>query len=106
MANDKKASANKAAAKPVKKVKRSSALKRFEQSEANRERNRSFKATARTAMKKLETMVSGSTKQDVTEQLSAVYSLLDKGVKKGMFKANKAGRDKARATRVASTKTV
>jgi small subunit ribosomal protein S20 len=97
MANDKKA--------PPKKVKRPSALKRFEQSEVNKERNRSFTAKAKTAMKKLETMVSGSEKQAVSDQLSAVYSLLDKGVKKGMFKANKASRDKARATRVASTKT-
>jgi small subunit ribosomal protein S20 len=95
MANDKKDT--------QKKTKRPSALKRLIQSEKNRDRNRAFKAMSKTAMKKLETMVSASSKQDVETQLNAVYSLLDKGVKKGMFKANKANRDKARAHRVAAT---
>lgn len=83
-----------------KKVKRPSRLKRLIQSENNRERNRSFAAKTRTAMKKLESAV--VSKANVSEQLNEVYSLLDKAVKKGMLKINKASRDKAKASRIAA----
>jgi small subunit ribosomal protein S20 len=83
-----------------KKVKRPSRLKRLMQSVNNRDRNRSFAAKTKTAMKKLESAVVSNA--NVSEQLNEVYSLLDKAVKKGMLKINKASRDKARASRLAA----
>jgi small subunit ribosomal protein S20 len=83
-----------------KKVKRPSRLKRLIQSKNNQQRNRSFAAKTKTAMKKLESAASTQA-EDVAALLSEVYSLLDKAVKKGMLKINKASRDKAKATRIA-----
>lgn len=88
--------------KDAKKTKVPSRLKRLIQSENNRERNRSFAAKTRTAMKKLETSASTGSEDAVKELLNEVYSLLDKAVKKGMLKINKASRDKARASRIAT----
>ena len=88
--------------KDDKKVKRPSRLKRLIQSQNNRDRNRAYAAKTRTAMRKLETIVSSGAAGNVTEQLNEVYSILDKAVKKGMLKINKASRDKARASRLAA----
>ncbi len=86
--------------KDDKKVKRPSRLKRLIQSQNNKERNRSYAAKTKTAMKKLEAIVSSGTAGEATLQLNEVYSLLDKAVKKGMLKINKASRDKARASKL------
>ena len=88
--------------KDQKKVKRSSRLKRLDQSIENRDRNRAYAAKTRTAMKKLETSVTSGNESNIQELLSDVYSLLDKAVKKGMLKINKASRDKAKASRIAA----
>ena len=88
--------------KDQKKVKRPSRLKRLDQSVENRDRNRAYAAKTRTAMRKLETSVSNGSESNIQELLSEVYSLLDKAVKKGMLKINKASRDKARASRLAA----
>lgn len=82
------------------KVKRPSALKRDLQNEKSRLRNRSHRASVLTSLRSLETAIAekGATK----EKLSALYSLMDKGVKKGVFKPQKAARTKSRlAARVA-----
>jgi len=72
-----------------KKVKRPSALKRDLQSEKRRIQNRTYKAKVQTAIRAFETSKS-------KETLNQVYSLMDKGVKTGLFAANKASRSKAR----------
>lgn len=84
--------------KETKKVKRPTAEKRNLQSEKRRLRNRSYKARVRTAIRRFEESVEKKEKDSVTTSLSAVYSLLDKGVKTGVFKLNKASRTKARLT--------
>lgn len=82
--------------KEKKKEKRPSAQKRDLQSEKRRLINRDFKSQVRTAIRALE---EGLPKKDAAltkKHLSEIYSLMDKGVKKGIFKANKANRSKAR----------
>jgi small subunit ribosomal protein S20 len=86
-----------AAEKKVKsKEKRPQALKRDDQSEKRRLINRSFKSQVRSAIRILE---EGLEKKDAAltkKNLSEIYSLMDKGVKKGIYKANTANRTKAR----------
>ena len=79
------------------KKKRPQAIKRDIQSEKKRLHNRSYKAKVGTAIKDLQTAID---KKEPTskERLQTVYSLMDKGVKTGMFKANKAARTKSRLT--------
>ncbi|MFY7842563.1 MAG: 30S ribosomal protein S20 [Rhabdochlamydiaceae bacterium] len=80
------------------KVKRATALKRDIQNEKSRLRNKSFKSKVTTAIRSLnEASEKDQTKVD--EALNAVYSLMDKGVKTGVFKANKADRTKSRLTK-------
>lgn len=90
MAEDKKVEA---------KVKKPSALKRDLQNEKKRLRNRSYRASVLTSIRTLE---SSLTQKDAPEavktKLNAIYSLMDKGVKSGIFKPNKAARTKARLT--------
>ncbi|MES2199164.1 MAG: 30S ribosomal protein S20 [Chlamydiota bacterium] len=77
------------------KVKRPTALKRDLQNERNRIRNKAFRAQVSTAIKS----ATGATSDQIQAKLSDVYSLMDKGVKKGVFKKNKANRFKSRITR-------
>lgn len=84
--------------KEAKKVKRPSAEKRNLQSEKRRLRNRSHKSSVRTAIRRFEESLEKKEKEAVSTTLSAVYSLLDKGVKTGVYKLNKASRTKARLT--------
>jgi small subunit ribosomal protein S20 len=72
------------------KVKRPTAKKREIQNAKRELRNRAFRSKTRTAMRSLE---------NSPEELSLVYSLLDKGVKKGVFKKNKANRLKSRLSK-------
>lgn len=83
----------------TKKAKRPSALKRHIQSEKRRVLNKTFRSKVATAIKTLEKAIKTAEDQG---QLSAVYSLADKGVKKGIFKANKAARIKSRMTKKAA----
>ncbi len=82
----------------TKKTKRPSALKRHIQSEKRRLRNKNFKSKIATSIKALEKSI--KTAEDAGK-LQEVYSLADKGVKKGIFKANKAARIKSRMTKKA-----
>jgi small subunit ribosomal protein S20 len=80
-------------------VKKPSALKRDVQSERRRLRRRAFKSGVSTAIRSLESSLSKKEAPDVTKaKLDAIYSLMDKGVKKGVFKVNKASRTKSRLT--------
>mgnify|MGYP001799341652 CR=1 FL=1 len=80
-----------------KKPKLSTAEKRDKQNVKKNLQNRSFKAKTKTALvrleKSLEEKAEASTK---AKHLNALYSLMDKGVKKGIFKKNKAARTKAK----------
>lgn len=80
------------------KVRRPTALKRDMQSEKRRLANSAFKAEVNTAIRSLKATAKKGEKAALSEKLSAVYSLLDKGVKTGVFKLNKASRDKSRLT--------
>lgn len=87
-----------AEAKKAEKKKRPSALKRDIQSEKNRLRNKQFRSRVNTAMRTFERSLAEKNEPAIKNSLSDVYSLMDKGVKTGIFKANKANRIKSRLT--------
>jgi small subunit ribosomal protein S20 len=76
----------------------SSAKKRDKQSLKARLSNRSFKTTVSTAIRSFEEAISKGDQNLTKERLSDLFSLLDKGVKTGRFKLNKAARTKSRLT--------
>ena len=77
-----------------KKKKTPSAKKRDIQSEKRRLQNKIFKSKVRTAIRNFEQAVVKN--EGVNESLATVYSMMDKGVKKGVFKKNKSSRVKSR----------
>lgn len=78
------------------KTRRPSALKRDLQAAKRRLRNRTYKSTMRSTIRKFEEAVQ---KGDAgKEQLNELYSVVDKGVKYGIIKLNMASRTKARMT--------
>ncbi len=83
-------------AKEKKKIKRPTALKRDIQSKKRRVRNRTFKSQVRTMVRDYEEILAKGDKEAIKATLNEVYSIMDKGVKKGVFKLNKASRTKAR----------
>jgi small subunit ribosomal protein S20 len=85
MADDKKKKA---------KTKVPTAVKREIQSEKRKLLNKAFRSKVNTVIKALTT--AGA---DLAPKMSAVYSMMDKGVKKGVFTQNKASRFKSRITR-------
>jgi len=93
MANEKK--------QENKKVKKPTALKRDIQSEKRRQHNRQFRACVKTAMKALESAVKSNEQETKKEKLNEVFSLMDKGVKTGVFTKNKANRTKSRIAKAA-----
>jgi len=84
--------------KEVKKIKRPMAEKRVIQNEKRRLINKAFKTTVRTAMRSFQDAVKSKDSEKVTVLLNEVYSLADKGVKRGIFKIGKASRMKSRST--------
>lgn len=78
-----------AEAKKDAKNKRPTAQKRIIQSKKREMKNRIFNSTVKTAIRSLQASPS-------QEKLNSVYSLVDKGVKKGVVKANKASRVKSK----------
>ena len=85
MADDKKKKA---------KTKTPTAVKRELQNEKRKLLNKAFRSKVATVIKAL-----SSAGSDLAPKLSAVYSMMDKGVKKGVFTQNKASRFKSRITR-------
>ncbi len=78
----------------TKKIKLATAVKRNKQDAKKRIRNRATKSrihTARIALKK-----AADDSEEKSEHLSSLHSLIDKAVKKGLFKKNKANRLKSR----------
>jgi len=90
--------------KEAKKVKRPSAQKRDIQHEKRRVRNKEYKASVRTAIRNFEESLTKEDKAVIKHNLSEVYKLMDKGVKHGIYKLNKASRTKARLTAHAASK--
>jgi small subunit ribosomal protein S20 len=89
MANQKKKGAGK--------VKRPSALKRKLQSEKKRLTNRSYRASVLTSIRSLEAALSQKEAPEaIKAKLDSIYSLMDKGVKRGIYKPQKAARTKSR----------
>ena len=87
-----------------KKTKRPTAKKRDIQNEKRRFANKIFKSQVRTAIRKFEDTLAKGDEVLTTESLNNVYALMDKGVKKGVFKINKASRTKSRLTARAMAK--
>lgn len=79
-----------------KKIKRPTAEKRDLQNSKRRMQNKTFKSTIRTAVRSFEGALTEKDAAKISATLNNVYSLMDKGVKRGIFKVNKAGRTKAR----------
>lgn len=76
---------------------RPTALKRDIQNKKKQLRNRALKSRAKTANTSFEAALNKKDDpKDLKENLSTIFSLLDKGVKKGIYHKNKAARTKAR----------
>lgn len=101
---EEKAPEKKAAPKAEKKkeegaTRQPSALKRDLQSEKRRLRNRSYRASVLTSIRSLESSLNQKEAPEALKtKLNEIYSLMDKGVKRGVFKPQKAARTKSRLT--------
>lgn len=82
--------------------KRPTAEKRMIRNEKRRLINKSFKSTVRTAMRDFEEAVKTGDHSAIQARLSTVYSVMDKSVKRGVYKINKASRTKLRASKRAT----
>jgi small subunit ribosomal protein S20 len=90
---------DKAGKKTEAKAKKPSALKRNLQSEKKRTRNKSYRASVLTSVRALETSINQKESPDaIKTKLNEIYSLMDKGVKRGIYKPQKAARTKSRLT--------
>jgi small subunit ribosomal protein S20 len=83
------------------KAKRPTAKKRDIQNTKRRMQNRSFKSRVKTAIRSLEGEVAQKNETEAKVRLNSVISLLDKGVKMGIYKLNKASRLKSKFSRKA-----
>ena len=82
--------------KKEKKERRPQAQKRVLQSEKRRLRNKAYKSSVRTAIRGFEETLEKGDAAKTQESLKSVYSIMDKGVKHGIIKLNKASRTKSR----------
>jgi small subunit ribosomal protein S20 len=92
-AEEKKAETKKAA-----KERRPQAKKRDLQNERRRLRNKAAKTSIRTTVRQFEEALTKEDSNASKESLNQVYSIVDKGVKRGIIKKNKASRIKSRLT--------
>ena len=77
------------AADDSKRKKRPTALKRDIRNAKRRELNKAFKSRIKTAMRSFETAL--KEKSGVAEGLQEIYSMMDKAVKRNIFKLNGLG---------------
>lgn len=82
--------------KEKKKTKRPTAQKREITSEKKRLINRAFRSIVRSTVRSFEEAIEKKDAAAVKAQLADVYSMMDKAVKRGVYKLNKASRTKAR----------
>jgi len=75
-----------------------SALKAHRQSLKNREHNRQFRSSLRTALKRVRSAIDGNDTAAARAALRDVVSLIDKLASKGIIHKNAAGRYKSRLT--------
>jgi small subunit ribosomal protein S20 len=73
-----------------------SALKAHRKSLVNRERNRQFRSSLRTELKRVRAAVAAGKSDEVKKSLSGTVSIIDKMVAKGIIHRNAAGRYKSR----------
>ena len=73
-----------------------SAVKRVEVAERNRERNRAWRSSIRTARSKVEDSLSSKDANLSVDALKNAYSVIDSAVAKGVLHKNTAARRKAR----------
>lgn len=78
------------------------ALKRWRQSLKRRDRNRSRRSAARTAVRRLREAVAAGDQAQVAAALSNAYSALDVAAKNGAIHTGKADRTKRRLAALAS----
>jgi small subunit ribosomal protein S20 len=78
------------------KIKRPTAKKRDLQNSKKRMQNKAFKSQVRTAIRTFEGALPGKDTTKISAALKDIYSLMDKGVKRGVYKLNKASRTKSR----------
>ena len=79
------------------KVKSPSALKRERQNDKREQNNKVFKSRVKTAALALSQALTLKDKAKSEKALDTLYALMDKGVKRNLFKKNKADRVKSRA---------
>ncbi len=85
-----------------KKQKKPTAVKRILQSQKRNKRNTQFKSRAKTALKDFKKSIKNKEpKEIISKKLNLIYSLLDKAVKKKIFKKNKANRIKSKYSKMA-----
>jgi small subunit ribosomal protein S20 len=85
------------------KTKRPTALKRHLQSLRRRSQNRAFRAQVKSAIREAE--LQQPNPAELEQAIKRVYSLVDRGVKRGVFKVNRAARLKSRLLRRTQLKT-
>ena len=66
------------------------------QNEKKRVSNKAFKSRVLTSIRSLEKVTAEKDQAKISAALTTLYSLVDKGVKKGLYKKNKAARMKSR----------
>lgn len=79
-----------------KKTKRPTALKRDATAKKRNLKNRTHKSRVKTAIRTYTEMLTKGDKESSAKTLQEIYSLVDKGVKTGVFKKNKSSRIKSR----------
>jgi small subunit ribosomal protein S20 len=82
-----------------KKTKRPTALKRDIRNEKMRMISKSFKSNVRTTMRHFEEALKSKEKENIQAALNNLYSAVDRSVKRGIYKPNKAARIKARSAK-------
>ncbi len=81
-----------------KQTKRPTAQKRILQNIKKARINKSFKTHAKTTIRSFEEALANNDTAALPEKLKAVHSVMDKGVKRNIFKLNKASRIKSKST--------
>ena len=80
-----------------------SAIKRWHQSLKRRDRNRSRRSAARTAVRNLrEAVTAGAPESEVTSLVASAYSALDRAAKRGAIPTGNADRRKRRIAAMVS----
>lgn len=90
--------------KVTEKKRRPTAEKRMIQNEKRRMINKAFKSKTRTTLRKFEECLEKGDPVVIKTTLNEVNSQMDRGVKRGIFKLNKARRTKSRCAAQAHAK--